>query len=586
MRPADGTVSTLCGKGREAGYVNGPAAQARFQYPLGLALDRNEDLIIADSENHCVRKVVLSAGFVTTVAGVGAGVAARANLQGEAGHADREGPNARFHHPEAVAVDGRNSILVADKGNHCVRKISAVYPRRYRTTTVVGCPHKEKRGNVDGIGPRARVSAPSSLTVDERGRLVVTEFGSGDSVRVVEASLLPPAGLADSHTLSLTERKRHSLERLLLVEAEKIDRWVYEASPFQIFVKGLTGKTSTFMVSPDDTVDTLKSQISGKESCPIEAQRLIYAGNQLQDGHTLAHYDIQKESTLHLVLRLKGMISTFTSSDIADPLVNYLMLTDIQRESARPPMEAIRKKAEKEGHDRGLTFTLSPPTAEPVLDADARQLLCDFLDFMWDKNTTSGDARVDMRVRLHDEAFVLLLAQQEPASERDTRAADTLVSLKRLWAETPGRGHSNTGSCKIALRMTRGPTNACINFHCDGTYASATVQVALNDVSEYEGGRLCFFQTGRENRNKRFLPDALVVLDRPAGSVCRHAPKVLHAVTSLTSGTRKSLFVVDTANGLGENGVIHACRRDVESFFEARGGVMTPLRPMSLASLN
>ena len=69
-------------------------------------------------------------------------------------------------------------------------------------------------------------------------------------------------------------------------------------------------------------------------------------------------------------------------------------------------MEAIRKKAEKEGHDRGLTFTLSPPTAEPVLDADARQLLCDFLDFMWDKNTTSGDARVDMRVRLHDEAFV------------------------------------------------------------------------------------------------------------------------------------------------------------------------------------
>ena len=248
--------------------------------------------------------------------------------------------------------------------------------------------------------------------------------------------------------------------------------------------------------------------------------------------------------------------------------------------------EAIRKKAEKEGHDRGLTFTLSPPTAEPVLDADARQLLCDFLDFMWDKNTTSGDARVDMRVRLHDEAFVLLLAQQGPVSERDTRAADTLVSLKRLWAETPGRGHGNTGSCKIALRMTRGPTNACINFHCDGTYASATVQVALNDVSEYEGGRLCFFQTGRENRNKRFLPDALVVLDRPAGSVCRHAPKVLHAVTSLTSGTRKSLFVVDTANGLGENGVIHACRWDVESFFEARGGVMTPLRPMSLASLN
>ena len=130
------------------------------------------------------------------------------------------------------------------------------------------------------------------------------------------------------------------------------------------------------------------------------------------------------------------------------------------------------------------------------------------------------------------------------------------------------RGH------KIAFRMTRGPTNSCIDFHCDGGYASSTSQIPLNLPSEYKGGKLCFFVNGH-----------LHEIPRIPGSLVQHSPFILHGVTSLTEGTRKSLFIVDMQNGLGETGVITLTSEDVMAFNKSKARDCPTKCPICLDSI-
>ena len=104
----------------------------------------------------------------------------------------------------------------------------------------------------------------------------------------------------------------------------------------QIFLKTLTGRTMTLNVEANDTIEEVKRRITEKEGIPVGEQRLIFGGKNLESERTIADYNIQKESTIHLILRLRGGMQVFVKT-----LTGRTMTIDVE---ATDSITSIKEK--------------------------------------------------------------------------------------------------------------------------------------------------------------------------------------------------------------------------------------------------
>ena len=172
-----GVLTTVAGVAGSVGSADGTGSAARFNFPLGIAVDTAGNLYVADSTNHTIRKIT-PAGAVSTLAG----------LAGSAGSANGAGNVARFSQPIGIAVTVAGTVYVSDASNRTIRSITSTGV----VSTLAGSAGIG--GNADGSGSTARFGRPVGVAVDAAGTLYVGDQ-TNDAVRVIT-----PAGAVSTLT--------------------------------------------------------------------------------------------------------------------------------------------------------------------------------------------------------------------------------------------------------------------------------------------------------------------------------------------------------------------------------------------------
>lgn len=167
----EGNVTTFAGVAGQPGSADGIGSAAHFSSPSAIAVDANDNLYVADTGNHVIRKITQS-GFVSTIAGA----------SGQSGTADGTGSQARFYDPIGVTVDSHGNVYVADTYNHLIRMVDQAGV----VTTFAG----STEGGYDGVGRTAEFDYPTGITTDSARNLYVADWGNHSIRKITQAGVV------------------------------------------------------------------------------------------------------------------------------------------------------------------------------------------------------------------------------------------------------------------------------------------------------------------------------------------------------------------------------------------------------------
>jgi uncharacterized protein len=311
-----GKVSILAGKAGLTGAKDGFGANARFRNPFGITTD-GTNLYVSETANQTIRKIEITTGKVTTLAG----------KPGKRGAADGIGRAARFNFPYGIATDG-NNLYVADSGNSTIRKI--VIATR-KVTTLAGAPGKS--GYSDRVGMAAQFTSPQDITIVGNNLYVTDRLV--DTIRKIDVStgeVTTFAGKARTwgFTDGIGSAARFGLPEGITTDGSNL----YVAESYNNTIRKLvisTGKVTT-LAGPDNA-----TCVRGRNGCPGGSgtnkddgfgttARFNYPGYITNDGTNL--YVTDSDRVIRKIVIATGKVTTLSTASNESSFVTIRGITN------------------------------------------------------------------------------------------------------------------------------------------------------------------------------------------------------------------------------------------------------------------